>query len=46
MYKRQILAQTKQASDLGIDSTPSFLMNDKLLAEHDWAGIQSAITAK
>lgn len=37
---RRIIAQTKEAQDLGATGTPSFVLDGKMLDEHDWAGLQ------
>lgn len=42
---RRLVAQTKQASDLGINGTPAFLLNEALTDDHDWAGVQARLAA-
>jgi protein-disulfide isomerase len=42
----RIIAQTKEAGTLGVDSTPSFLLGDQVLPDHDWASLQTRLSAK
>jgi protein-disulfide isomerase len=44
---RRLAAQTKAAQELGVQGTPSFLLNDLLLAgTHDWPSLKSQIEAR
>ncbi len=43
---KAILDQTREASELGINGTPSFAINGELLSGvHDWAGLEIAMKA-
>lgn len=42
---RRVIAQTKEAQELGATGTPSFTLDGKLLDEHDWAGLQPKLAA-
>lgn len=44
---QKLAAQTAEASRLGVDGTPSFLLNGVLLAgTHDWASLKAQIDAR
>lgn len=43
---RRLVAQTKQAGDLGFKGTPSFLLNEAVTDDHDWAGVQARLSAQ
>lgn len=42
---RRIIAQTKEAQELGATGTPTFVLDGKMLEEHDWAGLQPKLSA-
>lgn len=42
---QRILAQTKEAQQLGATGTPTFVLDGKVLEEHDWAGLQPKLAA-
>lgn len=42
---RRLVAQTREAETKGVNSTPSFLLGDQLLDEHDWQGLQTRLSA-
>lgn len=44
---RRLAAQTAQAQELGVQGTPSFLLNDVLLAgTHDWPSLNTQLDAR
>ena len=44
---QKLAAQTSEAERLGIDGTPSFLLNGELLAgTHDWASLKAQLDAR
>lgn len=42
---RRVIAQTKEAQELGATGTPTFTLDGKMLEEHDWAGLQPKLVA-
>lgn len=43
---KAILDQTREASEFGVNATPSFAINGKLLADvHDWTALETAMKA-
>jgi protein-disulfide isomerase len=44
---QKLAAQTSEAARLGIDGTPSFLLNGALLAgTHDWATLKAQLDTR
>ena len=44
---QKLAAQTSEATRLGVDGTPSFLLNGALLAgTHDWASLKAQLDAR
>ncbi|NKJ00645.1 thioredoxin domain-containing protein [Novosphingobium sp. SG707] len=42
---RRVIAQTKEAQELGATGTPTFTLDGKMIEEHDWAGLQPKLAA-
>ena len=43
--QEQLLAMTEEAEKLGVEGTPTFFLNGKMLGNHDWTGVNSDIRA-